>query len=82
MVGLWQEHSAHSIKGLSWVQVLSKGQRSGGVSGIQSQKILLESSGETLLQSFPLLQRLKNWPRAQLFTVLLSEKNDGHDRKT
>lgn len=57
MVGLWQGHSAHSIKA-----VLSKDQRDGGVGGIQSQKILLESSEETLLQSFLLLQGLKNWP--------------------
>lgn len=41
---------------------------------MRSQKILLESSGETLLQSFPLLQWGKSWPSAQLFTVLLSEK--------
>lgn len=40
--------------------VLSKGQRGGGVSGIWSQKILLESSGEALLQNLPLFQ----WGRA------------------
>lgn len=59
--------------------VLSKGQRGDGLSGIQSQQILLESSEETLSQSFPLLQWGNSCqvPRCSLFCYL--EKNDGHN---
>lgn len=65
MVGLWQLTASKSAL---------RGHRGERISRIWWQKIHLESSGETLLKTFLLLQWERSWPGTQLLPVPLAEK--------